>query len=168
MDGRRIKSQGLGASLIQRLFILPSRDRSRPRFPRPPGPRLMRCRSPNSGSRPFSHRPPRRIPWGAASRRGSSETSGPICAAVFWRTASLALGRWALVPSSHVDATGGTRRTVRMHPTSRRVRVGPRSHPPHPPTAPKCEPVYRRHRPGSRARPVGASGVSNPRRINRQ
>ena len=34
-------------------------------------------------SRPSSHRPPKRTPWGAASRRGSSATSGPTCAVAF-------------------------------------------------------------------------------------
>ena len=34
-------------------------------------------------SRPSSQRPPRRTPWGAASPRGSSATSGPTCAVAF-------------------------------------------------------------------------------------
>ena len=34
-------------------------------------------------SRPSSQRPPRRTPWGAACPRGSSATSGPICAVAF-------------------------------------------------------------------------------------
>ena len=53
-------------------------------------PRRRSIRSSSTTSRPSSHRPPMRTPWRTAPPRGSSETSGPICAAVFWRTASLA------------------------------------------------------------------------------
>ena len=50
-----------------------------------------------------------------------------------------------MVASSHVDATGLASPSG-MPFTSRRVRVRPQSHPPHPPTAPNCGPVYRRRR----------------------
>ena len=52
----------------------------------------------------------------------------------------------ALVASSHVDATGLASPSG-MPFTSRRVRVSPQSHPPHPPTVPSRGPVYRRRRP---------------------
>ena len=46
-------------------------------------PRRSSTRWSNVTSRPSSHMPPRRIPWGTASPHGSSETSGPICVAAF-------------------------------------------------------------------------------------
>ena len=46
-------------------------------------PKRRSIRWSNITSRPSSHRPPRRTPWGAVSPHGSSATSGPTCAVAF-------------------------------------------------------------------------------------